>query len=85
MTNRMLEFCTSGSVGGLGGQPPRPTRPPLAKLKGQALHWAKASLELALDEVDEADEDTFNRILWHAARGDAAPYPAEYVGARDAD
>jgi WD40 repeat protein len=23
----MLEFCTSGSVGGLGGQPPRPTRP----------------------------------------------------------
>jgi formate hydrogenlyase transcriptional activator len=23
----MLEFCTSGSVGGLGGRPPRPTRP----------------------------------------------------------
>src|SRR5271157_4706733 len=26
MRNRMLEFCTSGSVGGLGGRPPRPTR-----------------------------------------------------------
>ncbi len=46
--------------------------PPLDQLKGQALHWAKESLELALDEADEADEDTFNRILWHAARGDGA-------------
>src|SRR5271157_5097378 len=26
MRNRILEFCTSGSVGGLGGRPPRPTR-----------------------------------------------------------
>src|SRR5271166_3920315 len=25
--NRMLEFCTFGSVGGLGGEPPRSTRP----------------------------------------------------------
>jgi hypothetical protein len=35
-------------------------------------------MELALDEVDEADEDTFNRILWYAARG-KEPYPEQYV------
>jgi YVTN family beta-propeller protein len=58
--------------------------PPLDRLKGQALHWAKESLELALDEADEADEDTFNRILWHASRGDQAPYPEEFAGAREA-
>ena len=53
-------------------------------LKGQALHWAKESLGLALDEADQADEDVFNRILWHSARGDEAPYPATFAGARRA-
>lgn len=38
--------------------------------------WAEASLELPLDDVDEADEDTLNRILWHAARGRDDTYPA---------
>ncbi len=47
---------------------------PLKALKGRALHWAKKSLELNLDEADAADEDTLNRILWFSARGDA-PYP----------
>jgi YVTN family beta-propeller protein len=59
--------------------------PQLERLKGEALRWAKASLELALDEVDEADEDTFNRVLWHAARGDGVPYPEWYVTAKPAD
>ena len=31
------------------------------------LHWAKESAKLDLDDIDQADEDTFNRILWHAA------------------
>jgi hypothetical protein len=48
--------------------------PPLIKLKGLALHWAKESLKLPLDEPDEADEDTLNRIIWHAMRGEE-PYP----------
>lgn len=39
-------------------------------------HWAEVSLALPLDEIDEADEDTLNRILWHAARGSDAGYPA---------
>ena len=38
--------------------------------------WALASLELPLDDVDQADEDTLNRILWHAMKGDDSTYPS---------
>ncbi len=55
--------------------------PPLKTLKGQALHWAKKSLELDLDDADQADEDTFNRILWFSVRGET-PYPERFVGSR---
>jgi hypothetical protein len=50
--------------------------PPLARLKGPALHWARKSLEMNFDKEDEADEDTLNRILWHSVRGYDVPYPA---------
>ncbi|MBN1591602.1 MAG: bifunctional YncE family protein/alkaline phosphatase family protein [Pirellulales bacterium] len=39
-------------------------------------HWAKVSLQLPLDDIDEADEDTLNRILWHAQTGRDDTYPA---------
>ncbi len=39
-------------------------------------HWAEVSLRLPLDDVDEADEDTLNRILWHAQTGRDDTYPA---------
>ncbi len=55
--------------------------PPLKALKGDQLLWARKSLELDLDEVDRADEDTLNRILWHSVKGDGVPYP----GKRQAD
>jgi hypothetical protein len=55
--------------------------PPVKKLKGQALHWARKSLDLDFSEADRADEDTLNRILWHSVRGDA-PYPERFAGAR---
>jgi YVTN family beta-propeller protein len=54
--------------------------PPLDRLKGAALHWAKKSLELCFDREDEADEETLNRILWHSVRGYHAPYPARPAG-----
>jgi YVTN family beta-propeller protein len=57
--------------------------PPLIRLQGKALDWAKKSLALNLDEGDEADEDTMNRILWHATRGYDTPYPEEFAGGRD--
>ncbi len=55
--------------------------PPLAALEGEARRWAEASMALDLDDADEADEGTFNRILWHASRGEA-PYPERFVGPR---
>jgi hypothetical protein len=59
--------------------------PPLGQLKGPALYWAKKSLELNLAREDEADEDTLNRILWHAMRGYDTPYPERFVGRRQND
>ena len=51
--------------------------PPLSEISDpRQRHWAEVSLQLPLDEVDEADEDTLNRILWHAQRGRDDTYPA---------
>jgi YVTN family beta-propeller protein len=51
----------------------------LNQLKGTALHWAKQSVALNLDDGDAADEETLNRILWFATRGEQ-PYPEKYAG-----
>jgi YVTN family beta-propeller protein len=56
--------------------------PSLASLTGKALYWAKKSLEIELEEGDAADEDTFNRILWHAMKGYDTPYPERFTGTR---
>jgi phospholipase C len=48
------------------------------------LHWAQESAKLNLDDIDKADENIFNRILWHAVRGSDDTYPAWAVVA-DAD
>jgi hypothetical protein len=56
---------------------------PLSQLEGKALYWAKKSLALNLEEGDAADEDTLNRILWHATRGYDVPYPEEYSGKKE--
>ena len=50
--------------------------PSMAALRGPALEWAKKSLEMNLDEADEADEDTLNRILWFSVRGEER-YPGD--------
>jgi hypothetical protein len=49
--------------------------PPLVALSGDQLYWARKSLEQDLDDVDRIDEDTFNRILWHAVKGYDVAYP----------
>ena len=43
------------------------------------------SIKLPLDEVDEADEDTFNRVLWFAMRGKDETYPAWAVNRDEED
>ncbi|MBE7559946.1 bifunctional YncE family protein/alkaline phosphatase family protein [bacterium] len=49
--------------------------PGLSQLDGPQRYWAEKSLELPLDDVDLADEDTLNRILWHSVKGYDVPYP----------
>ena len=49
--------------------------PELTSLTGDALYWAKKSMEQNLDELDRIDEDTFNRIIWHSVKGYDVPYP----------
>jgi len=49
--------------------------PPLKAVEGARRYWAQKSMELDLEEVDRADEDTLNRILWHSVKGYATPYP----------
>ena len=49
--------------------------PQLHSLSGDALYWAKKSMEQNLDEYDQIDEDTFNRIIWHSVKGYDVPYP----------
>jgi phosphoglycerol transferase MdoB-like AlkP superfamily enzyme len=58
--------------------------PALLSLSGDALYWAKKSMEQELDELDQIEEDTFNRIIWHAVKGYDVPYP-EMAKEQDSD
>jgi DNA-binding beta-propeller fold protein YncE len=49
--------------------------PPLESLNGEKRYWAEKSMEQDLDDYDRIDEDTFNRIIWHAMKGYNRPYP----------
>lgn len=49
--------------------------PKLSSLKGKPLYWAKKSMKLPLDEADEAEDNEFNEIIWHATKGYDVPYP----------
>ena len=53
---------------------------PLSQLSGRELHFAKKSMLPLFDNVDRGNDDLLNRILWHAAKGNA-PYPARNAGA----
>jgi hypothetical protein len=49
--------------------------PPVAELSGMSRYYAEESMKLPLDDIDQADEGLFNRILWHSVKGDDVPYP----------
>jgi hypothetical protein len=51
--------------------------PPVSALHGRARDAARKSLAMDFRHPDAVDEDTLNRILWDAARGGDAPYPAK--------
>ena len=52
-----------------------------SELKGKQLQWALASEAEPFHMFDLADEDTLNRILWHAQMGVETPYPDAFAGA----
>lgn len=49
--------------------------PDVAALRGLQRRHAIQSLEMPLDDIDMADEDTLNRIIWHSVKGYEVPYP----------
>ena len=53
--------------------------PGIAKLKGQALYFAKASSLPEYDHIDGGNDDLLNRILWYASKG-KKKYPAKLAG-----
>jgi YVTN family beta-propeller protein len=53
----------------------------VAELSGGELQLALDSAKMDFTKPDRADEDTLNRILWHAMKGLDAAYPAEWAGA----
>jgi hypothetical protein len=59
--------------------------PNLTALRGKQRYWAQQSMRLPLDEPDEADEDTLNRILWHSVKGYNTPYPKVARAKYDSD
>jgi len=46
---------------------------------------ALASSHLPLEKIDQCPEDLMNRILWHAMKGSAAPYPEWAITTVDDD
>ena len=48
----------------------------IKKLNGNALRFAKESLNTMFKDLDDGDEEEMNRILWFAAKGNA-PYPVK--------
>jgi YVTN family beta-propeller protein len=60
--------------------------PPAKKISDAVLRRdAYASSRLPLSKPDQCNEDTLNRILWHATKGPRAPYPSWAVQAVDDD
>jgi len=49
--------------------------PQIKSLSGKQRYYAIKSMEMPLDDIDQADEDIFNRIIWHSVRGYDVPYP----------
>jgi hypothetical protein len=54
--------------------------PPKSALAPAVRRLAEQSERLDFDNPDRADEETLNRILWHAARGMNARFPVHVPG-----
>jgi hypothetical protein len=54
---------------------PDQLNPSLVDFTGQKRYWAEKSMDHDLNDYDRINEDTFNRIIWHAVKGLHRPYP----------
>jgi len=54
--------------------------PAMTQLNEKQRVWAELSLAQNFRMVDRADEDSLNRIIWHAVKGVDAPYPDAWAG-----
>jgi hypothetical protein len=61
-------------------QPLDQMNPPLRALSGRQLWAARESLKMNFRDIDEAPEDTLNRVLWGDAKGWNVPYPVQMAG-----
>lgn len=59
--------------------------PAVSSLQGKARAMALKSAKLPLNHPDEANEETLNRILWIAMKGEKVPYPTRLAGRRGAE
>lgn len=62
----------------------RKINPPISSLSGESKRWAQESSRIKFDKPDfrtEKEDDTMNRIIWHAMKGSSTPYPAQWAGA----
>ncbi len=49
--------------------------PEVTALRGKQRYYAEQSLKMPLDDIDEADEGLFNRVIWYSVKGYQTPYP----------
>ncbi len=49
--------------------------PDVTALRGKQRYYAEQSIKMPLDDIDEADEGLFNRVIWHSVKGYQTPYP----------
>jgi DNA-binding beta-propeller fold protein YncE/phospholipase C len=57
--------------------------PPISSLTGEARKWAEVSKGIPMWRPglkSAKDDDDLNRIVWHAMKGYATPYPSEWAG-----
>lgn len=49
--------------------------PRISSLKGKQKYWAEKSMKMPLEEMDQAEDEALNKIIWYAVRGYDVPYP----------
>ncbi len=57
----------------------KPAQVQFDEVNSRSAYGARRSMELPLDEADEAPNDEFNEILWKAIKGESSPAPPRRV------